>query len=177
MSRPLSDRLREIEVLVMDVDGVLTNGQIIYSDAGHELQIFHSCDGAGLSLWRKTGKRSAVITGRGSKALERRAAELHVDVVLQHVKNKKSALGEVFDRLHVEARQTATIGDDLPDLPMLRLSGVAFSVADACAEVRAAADEVTLAGGGQGAVREVVERILKAQNRWADLVTSLNHSE
>lgn len=174
MTRPLNDRLREIEVLILDVDGVLTDGRVIYSDAGHELQFFHSRDGAGLSIWRRAGKKTALITGRGSPALDRRAAELRLDLVLKQIKDKKTAFGDVVQQLNVEPWQTATVGDDLPDLPMLHRAGAAFAVADACMEVQAAADEVTLASGGRGAVREVIERILKAQNRWADLVADLN---
>lgn len=173
MTRPLDDRLREIEVLILDVDGVLTDGRITYSDAGQELQTFHSRDGSGLSIWRRAGKRTALVTGRGSKALDRRAEELKLDVVLQHIKDKRSAFAEVLQRLNVEARQTVVVGDDLPDLPMLRQAGAAFAVADACAEVQSAADQVTLMAGGHGAVREVVERILKVQNRWDDLIADL----
>src|SRR5262245_8691193 len=101
MIRPLNDRLREIDVLILDVDGVLTDGRVIYSDAGHELQVFHTRDGSGLSMWRRAGKKTALITGRGSPALDRRAAELQVDLVLKQVKDKKTAFGEVVQQLNV----------------------------------------------------------------------------
>lgn len=172
MSQPIIEQLRRVEVLVLDVDGVLTDGRVTYSDDGKELQSFHARDGSGMAIWKRAGKRSAVITGRGCKALERRAAELGIDTVLQHVKNKKTALCEVVTHFQVEAIQVAVVGDDVPDLPMLRLAGVKFAVADACAEVRQLADEITRTPGGFGAVREVVERILKAQDRWAELITA-----
>jgi 3-deoxy-D-manno-octulosonate 8-phosphate phosphatase (KDO 8-P phosphatase) len=170
MKRPLVERWPHINVLILDVDGVLTDGRVIYSDAGHELQEFHTRDGSGLSIWRRAGYRTAIITGRGSKALERRTAELGIDVVLQKVSDKAAGFAEAMARLQAAADQTVAIGDDLPDLPMLRRAAVAAAVADACAEVKAQADWITLQPGGRGAVREVIERVLKEQGRWSTLI-------
>ena len=170
MKPPLADRLRDIDVLILDVDGVLTDGTVIYSDAGQELQAFHVRDGSGLSLWRKAGKRSAIVTGRGSKALERRAAELGIDPVLQQVRDKAAAFAEVLQQMSVTPERVAVVGDDLPDLPMFHRAGTAFAVGDAALEVQAVADMVTRNVGGRGAVRDVVEVVLKAQGKWDELV-------
>jgi 3-deoxy-D-manno-octulosonate 8-phosphate phosphatase (KDO 8-P phosphatase) len=170
MKAPLADRLRDIDVLVLDVDGVLTNGAVIYSDAGHELQAFHTHDGAGLSLWRKAGKRSAVVTGRGSKALERRATELGINQVMQQVRDKAVAFTDVLQQLAIAPERVAVVADDLPDLPMMRRANVSFAVGDAVQEVQAVADLTLRASGGRGAVREAIEWVLKAQGKWEELV-------
>jgi 3-deoxy-D-manno-octulosonate 8-phosphate phosphatase (KDO 8-P phosphatase) len=172
MSRPFHERLLDIELLLLDVDGVLTDGRVTYSDAGEELQSYHIRDGSGIAMWRRSGKRVAAITGRGSKALERRAAELGIDPLLQHAVDKAAALTALVSLCNIEPYRIAAVGDDLPDLPVLRRVGAAFAVADACAEVKAVAGYVTKTPGGNGAVREVVEIILNAQGRWHDLVAS-----
>jgi 3-deoxy-D-manno-octulosonate 8-phosphate phosphatase (KDO 8-P phosphatase) len=170
MRPPLAERLQEIDVLVLDVDGVLTDGRVIYSDAGQELQEFHVRDGCGLALWRKAGKRSAIVTGRGSRALERRAAELGIDPVIQQARDKAAAFADVLIKLAVAPERVGVVADDLPDLPMIHRAGAAFAVRDAALEVQAAADLVTSAVGGRGAVRKVIELVLKAQGRWDELV-------
>jgi 3-deoxy-D-manno-octulosonate 8-phosphate phosphatase (KDO 8-P phosphatase) len=170
MNRSANDRLLLIDVLVLDVDGVLTDGRVIYSDTGAELQAFHVRDGSGLAMWRSAGKQAAIISGRGSRALERRAAELGISPVIMHADDKAKALGSIVERLKVEANQVAAIADDLPDLAVMRRSGVTFAVADASPEVRSVADFVTQAAGGRGAVREAIELILKAQDRWDNVV-------
>lgn len=173
MKPHLAERLREITVLVLDVDGVLTSGNVVYSDTGQELQAFHAHDGAGLALWRKAGHRSAIVTGRGSKALERRAGELNIDPVMQQVRDKAAALAEVLAKLGVPADRVAVVADDLPDLPMMRQAGVSFAVGDAVLEVQSAADVTTGAAGGRGAVREAVEWLLRSQGRWDGLMGEL----
>lgn len=170
MNPSADERYRLIEVLILDVDGVLTDGRIIYSDAGHELQAFHVRDGSGLALWRRAEKRAAVVTGRGSAALERRAKECHLSPVIQHATDKAAAFRAVCAELTVTPERVAVVGDDLPDLAMFRHAGVKVAVADACAEVRAGADYVTNAKGGRGAVREVIEMLLRAQGRWDALI-------
>lgn len=172
MKPPLADRLRNIDVLILDVDGVLTDGTVIYTDAGQELQAFHVRDGCGLALWRKAGKRSAIVTGRGSKALERRASELSIQPVMQQIRDKAIAFAEVLQQLAIAPGKVAVVADDLPDLPMMYRAGVAFAVGDAALEVQAAADLVMRNIGGRGAVREAVEVVLKAQGMWDELVRS-----
>lgn len=159
-----------VELLVLDVDGVLTDGSIVYADDGRELKRFHVRDGTGLKLWHAAGKRTAVISGRHSPVVERRAAELGVEFVVQGAERKLPALRQVLAATGLAPAQCAAVGDDLPDLPLLNHCGAAVAVADACPEVRAAADYVTRAAGGQGAVREAIEWLLTAQGRWAAAV-------
>src|SRR5580765_7083216 len=151
----LAERCGPIELIVLDVDGVLTDGQIILAGPDLEVKAFHVRDGSGLALWRNAGKRTAIISGRDSPAVARRAAELKIGVVLQGVSDKAAALQSVLATTGLKAEQAAAIGDDVPDLPMLRAVGLAIAVADACPEVRDMAHFVTQMPGGRGAVREV----------------------
>ncbi|QJW93334.1 KdsC family phosphatase [Frigoriglobus tundricola] len=164
-----SARAAAIELLLLDVDGVLTDGSVIYADDGAELKRFHVRDGSGLKLWHTAGKRSAIVSGRTSAAVTRRAAELGTAPVLQGRDDKSAALADVLAATGLTPAQVCAIGDDLPDLPLLRQCGLAVAVADACPEVRAAAHFVTDAPGGRGAVRAAIEWLLKAQGRWTEL--------
>jgi 3-deoxy-D-manno-octulosonate 8-phosphate phosphatase (KDO 8-P phosphatase) len=165
----LSARVAAIELLLLDVDGVLTDGSVVYLDDGTELKRFHVRDGSGLKLWHAAGKRSAIISGRNSAAVSRRAQELGIAPVLQGRDDKLAALAEVLTATGLKPDQVCAIGDDLPDLPVLRWCGLSITVADACAEVKSVAHLVTGAPGGHGAVREAIEWLLKAQGRWAEL--------
>ncbi len=166
----LSERCRCIELLVLDVDGVLTDGRIVYSDQGEEIKAFHVRDGSGLKLWLKHGKRAALLTGRKSAIVQRRAQELGITAIVQGADDKLAAF-EVLLRDHgLTATQAAYLGDDLPDVPVMRRSGLAVAVADACAEAKAEAHYVTQAAGGRGAVRELIEWILAKQGRWREIV-------
>ncbi len=158
-----------IELLLLDVDGVLTDGSVIYADDGTELKRFHVRDGSGLKLWHAAGKRSAIVSGRMSVAVERRASELGIRPVLQGRDDKLAAFADVLAATGLRPEQVCAIGDDLPDVPVLRRCGLAVAVADACPEVRAAAHYVTATAGGRGAVREAIEWLLKAQGRWTEL--------
>jgi 3-deoxy-D-manno-octulosonate 8-phosphate phosphatase (KDO 8-P phosphatase) len=165
-ARTLRDRCLPVELLVVDVDGVLTGGGIVYGGGGLELKEFFVRDGSGLKAWHASGKRTGLITGRRSQAVEVRAAELGIDLVVQGAGDKQSALDEVLARADVVPAATCYVGDDLPDLPPLEACGLAVAVADACPEVRAAAHYVTRTPGGRGAVRETVELILRCQGAW-----------
>ena len=162
----LTARALRIELLLLDVDGVLTDGGIVYADSGVELKRFHVRDGSGLKLWQQAGKRAAIISGRKSAAVERRAQELGVDLVFQGREDKLAAFEEVLGRTGFAAEQVCALGDDLPDLPILARCGLAVAVADACPEVQEACHYVTRVAGGQGAVREAVEWLLKQQGHW-----------
>jgi 3-deoxy-D-manno-octulosonate 8-phosphate phosphatase (KDO 8-P phosphatase) len=166
----LAARAAEVELLLLDVDGVLTDGSIIYGSTGEELKRFHVRDGAGLKVWLAAGKRAAVISGRASPAVERRAAELGIAPVVQGCADKAAAFAAILAGAGLTAVQVCAIGDDLPDLAVLTRAGLAVAVADACPEVRAAAHFVTVTPGGHGAVRETVEWLLKLQGRWDALV-------
>ncbi len=166
----LASRCAAVELLLLDVDGVLTDGSIVYADNDVEVKSFHVRDGSGLKLWHRAGKRSAIISGRKSPVVEMRAAELGIGKVIQGAADKQAAFGEVLAHAGVGAEQACFVGDDLPDLPLLRQCGLAVAVADACLEVRAAAQYVTRVPGGRGAVREVIEFILRCQGRWRQVI-------
>jgi 3-deoxy-D-manno-octulosonate 8-phosphate phosphatase (KDO 8-P phosphatase) len=166
----LPRRAAGIELLLLDVDGVLTDGSVIYSDDGRESKRFHVRDGSGLKLWHAAGKRSAIVSGRKSVAVERRATELGIAPVLQGRDDKLAALVELLVVTGLRPEQVCAVGDDLPDVPVLRRCGLAVAVADACPEVRSAAHYATAAPGGRGAVREAIEWLLKSSGRWDELV-------
>jgi 3-deoxy-D-manno-octulosonate 8-phosphate phosphatase (KDO 8-P phosphatase) len=166
----LTDRAARIELLLLDVDGVLTDGGIVYANDGTETKRFHVRDGSGLKLWQRAGKRAAIVSGRSSPAVERRAAELGIDPVLQGRADKRPAFEAVLAATGLRPEQVCAVGDDLPDLPVLVRCGLAVAVADACPEVRAAAAYVTTIPGGHGAVRDAVEWLLKLQGAWNGLV-------
>src|SRR5213078_1001686 len=151
-------------------DGVLTDGGIVHGSGGVELKQFHVRDGSGLKVWHQDGKRSALVTGRTSPAVDVRAAELGIPFVVQGAAEKLAAYRGLLDRTGLPPAAVCYLGDDLPDLPPLHHCGLAAAVADACAEVRAAAHYITRAPGGRGAVREVIELILRCQGAWQRLV-------
>lgn len=152
-----------VRLLVMDVDGVLTDGSILLDAEGREVKRFHVRDGLGIALWRRMGFEAAVVTGRGGAALEHRLAELGIAVGVQRAGDKGAAIDEVSARSGVPPEQMAYLGDDLPDLPAMRRVAYPMAVADADARVIAAAAHVTRAPGGRGAVREAVEHLLGAR--------------
>lgn len=163
-----------IRLLCLDVDGVLTDGGISIDDAGHETKRFHVRDGAALRMWSRLGLEIAVITGRNGMALRHRLRELGVRHVIAGSKDKGSAFESLLADLGMRATEAAMIGDDLPDLPILRRCGLPIAVADASAEVLASARLVTTRPGGNGAVREAIERMLKDAGRWEEAVRTFD---
>lgn len=159
-----------IELLVLDVDGVLTDGRIVIDSDGRELKSFHAADGAGIKYFQRVGKHVAFISGRNSPAVTARAAELGVAIVHQNAKDKLPVYRQVLGELGLDEARAAVMGDDLTDLPLMRRCGLAIAPANAAAEVRAAAAMVTGACGGQGAVREAVEVILRAAGLWDQIL-------
>lgn len=166
----LAARCGPIELLLVDVDGVLTDGVIAVDDHGVETKHFHVRDGSGFDLWHKAGKRSAILSGRWAPAVTRRAGELGIAPVIQGVSQKGEPFRKLLAELGLNAAQVCYMGDDLPDLPVLRAVGLAACPADAAAEVRETVHVVTQTRGGRGAVREIVELILKQQGVWDGLV-------
>jgi len=148
------------------VDGVLTDGVLIYSASGEEIKRFHVRDGLAIQAARRAGVEIAVISGRASAAVTRRMSELGVVEVHQGVADKESLLRGLLARLGVKATETAVMGDDLPDLPLMRIAGLAMAPADAVPEVRRAAGWVSRWIGGQGAVREAIELLLRSRKSW-----------
>ncbi len=166
----LRQRCRQIDLLLLDVDGVLTDGSIVYANNDVEIKAFHVRDGSGLKIWQREGKRAGVITGRSSPVVQRRAAELGLDPVIQGAGDKLAAFDSILAQLALPPEKVCYVGDDLPDLPVLCRCGLAVAVADACAEVIARSHYVTRAVGGRGAVRETIELILRGQGRWQEVV-------
>jgi len=165
--------LTKIELLVLDVDGVLTDGKIILTPSGDEIKEFHVRDGSGMKYWQRMGKKVAIISGRGSRAITVRATELGVDSFRTMAKDKLPAYQSVLDELKMRPDQTAVVGDDLPDLPLLQVCALPIAVADAVAEVKAAAKYVTKVPGGCGAVRDAIEMILRSTGLWEKVVASV----
>ncbi|MBF0532321.1 MAG: HAD hydrolase family protein [Candidatus Omnitrophica bacterium] len=156
----------------MDVDGVLTDGRINLNELGQEIKSFDVHDGFGMVLLRRAGYKTAIISARASAAVKARAKDLLIDKIYQDAYPKIAAYEALKKTLQVSDEQVCYVGDDLPDLPVLRQAGFAVAVSNAVQEVRLAADYVTKAHGGRGAVREVVELILKTQGRWDALLTA-----
>ncbi len=166
----IPQRCQGIELILSDVDGVLTDGALIFDNQGIETKRFHIRDGLGVKLWQRSGGRFGMVTGRSSHIVKIRAAELGVDIVRQASEAKLTATREIMQELGLTPEKVCYIGDDLIDLAAVQFVGLGVAVADACPEVRQAAHLVTSAAGGHGAVRETIEVILKAQKRWDDLV-------
>lgn len=161
---------QSIELIVSDVDGVLTDGSIIFNNAGIETKQFFVRDGFGIRLWKRGGGKFGIVTARSSHIVSLRAAELEIEIVRQGTEQKLGVLKEILTEMHIGPEHCCYIGDDLPDLSVVQYAGLGVAVADATAEVREAADYVTQAPGGRGAVRETIEMILKAQHRWDESI-------
>ncbi len=173
MSLPPQDviqRASRVSVLLLDVDGVLTDGRIIYAEYGDELKCFDVQDGAGLVFWNRVGLKSAIITARKSRLLKRRAKELRVDFLAQGCLLKLPTYEALLKRFRVSDEQVCAIGDDLMELPILRRAGLAIAVPNAVEEVRRISHYITQRPGGRGAVREVVDLVLKAKGVWDQLL-------
>ncbi|HYR75766.1 MAG TPA: HAD-IIIA family hydrolase [Pyrinomonadaceae bacterium] len=166
----LNRRAQRIKLLLMDCDGVLTDGQLELLENGDEQKTFHARDGQGISLFHRAGLKTGIISGRTSSAVERRAQDLKMGYVRQYAKDKIEALEEILAAAGVSANECAYIGDDVGDIPVMRRVGLAVAVADAVEETKQAAHYVTELKGGRGAVREVTDLILKAQGHWEELM-------
>lgn len=170
MNAEVEQRASRIKLLLMDCDGVLTDGRIWLFENGEEQKGFHTRDGLGLALWHRAGMRSGIISGNRSNAVDRRAHSLGISFVIQGCEEKQQAFAEILSQAEVSADEVAYMGDDLNDLPLMRQSGLGIAVADAASETRQHAHYVTQSLGGHGAVREVIELLLKAQGRWDQLI-------
>jgi len=166
----MEQRCQPIEILLADIDGVLTDGRVVVNNQGIETKQFHIRDGMGIRLWQKAGYRFGVVSLRSSQIVKMRAAELDISIVRQGTVDKLATTLEILAEHGLSPQQACYIGDDLPDLRVVRAVGLGVAVADGCPELREAASYVTQLAGGNGAVREVVELILKAQRRWDDVI-------
>ena len=169
MDTTLEARLSQIQVLLCDVDGILTDASVFIGEAG-EFKRFNILDGLGIAILRGEGVKVGWISNRYSLATQRRAEELKIDFLFQKPGSKIDAAKQYLDQLGLSFEHACYMGDDIVDIGLLRLAGLAVSVPNGHPEARAAAHHITQAAGGHGAVREVVELILKARNRWEQLV-------
>ena len=164
--------MQQVQLILSDVDGVLTDGGIEFDNQGIETKKFHVRDGLGIKVWKQSGLHFGIITSRSSHIVKLRMAELGVDIVRQGSGDKLPVAIKIMEELEIEAQKVCYVGDDLTDLRLMQHVGLAIAVADAAAEVRNAAHLTTKAAGGNGAIRELVETILKSQNRWTEIVKS-----
>jgi 3-deoxy-D-manno-octulosonate 8-phosphate phosphatase (KDO 8-P phosphatase) len=163
-------KARPVKLLLLDVDGVLTDGGIVMSDSGEEIKRFDVRDGQGIKLLQDSGITVALITGRLSKAVSRRARDLGIVMVYQGVSDKLDAYAKIKAKSRCRDHEIAYVGDDVADLPVLRRVGFAITVDDGWTELKSRVDYVTRCKGGRGAVREVAELLLRAQRRWEELL-------
>ncbi|MFC1868354.1 KdsC family phosphatase [Thermodesulfobacteriota bacterium] len=170
----LEDKAARIKLLILDVDGVMTDGRIIMNDLGKETKHFDVKDGQGLKLLMKTGVEVVIISGRESTTVDYRAKDLGIDEVYQGINDKEALCALLLEKRGLKSDQVCCIGDDLPDIPIFNRIGFPVAVADAVREVRDAACHVTKNRGGNGAVREVCELILKAQGAWPNIVSNFH---
>lgn len=159
----ITEKARAVRLLVLDVDGVLTDGRLYFSEDGQELKTFDTQDGHGIKMLQNAGIQCAIITGRNTQLVARRAANLGIKHLLQGREDKGVALKALSQELHIPLDEIAYMGDDWPDLPAIRMAGFGVAVANAHRELRRYADLVTTAVGGRGAVREICDLILESQ--------------
>lgn len=168
-------KLKSIKILILDVDGVLTDGRVIYTDSGEEIKRFDVRDGHGLKLLMRSGIEVILLTGRESKVVLHRARDLGIEHVYQKALNKIEVYKTILAQRNLEDKEVGFVGDDLVDLPVLRKVGFSAAVPDAVPEVKEIVDYITTKKGGEGAVREICELLLKAQNKW-EAVTEKYHT-
>lgn len=173
MTKALAEKARIIQAVLFDVDGVMTDGKIYYSDSGETLKLFNAADGLGIKLLDDFNIITGVISGRDSAALRSRLTELNVRHLYLGAADKRVSLNQFLDKVQLIPEQVAFIGDDLPDLPVLSRCGLAVSPKNGCEEVRSRVNYVTERQGGDGAIREVVELILKSKGLWEDYVNGI----
>jgi len=169
----LTDKLRKVKMLILDVDGVLTDGKMYYKDDGELLKVFHVQDGLGVHIASKVGIKIVVLTAKDTPLLRRRAEEMHIAELITGVVAKHQKLPYLLEKYKVAPEDICFVGDDLVDLELLKNIGVPVAVKNACPEVKEHVVYVTERHGGDGAVREVVELILKAQERWQWVLENL----
>jgi len=170
LKEDLKDRAKKIKLLLLDVDGVLTDGRIIYDSRGHDMKLFDVHDGMGVHVLRKVGIKTILITAKGSRAIRPRAKDMGVEEVLENISPKTKVLDKILKQYKVSVDEICFVGDDLVDLGLMKRVGFPIAVFNACLEIKQSATYITLREGGRGAVREVAELILKAQDKWREVI-------
>ncbi len=162
MKKKIIEKLKKIKMLILDVDGVMTDGRIIMDSDGREMKNFYVRDGHGLVMLQRHGIQVAILTGRTSAVVDHRARDLKITQVYQGALNKKEVYAQILEKNGLAPEQTAYLGDDIVDIPVLKMAGFSAATADAMEEVKKHVDYVTVCPGGQGAVREICEMLLEA---------------
>ena len=170
IKQELSEKVKRIKLLILDVDGVLTDGRIIYDSGGRDMKFFDVHDGLGVYLLRKAGIPTILITAKGSRAIKPRARDMQVEEVFENISPKTAVLDKVLKKYKLSSDEVCFVGDDLVDLCLMKKVGFPIAVFNAATEIKEVATYVTFKQGGRGAVREVAELILKAQGKWEELV-------
>ena len=177
MKKDLIEKLKKIKMLILDVDGVMTDGRIVMDDGGHEIKNFDVHDGHGLKMIQRYGIRVVLLTGRKSDVVTHRAHDLGIKDVYQGSLNKKEVLEKILKKFRLPADVAAFLGDDIVDIPVLKRVGFSAAVADALDVVKKSANYVTKSAGGHGAVRELCELILQAQGKWPEIASKYEFLE
>jgi 3-deoxy-D-manno-octulosonate 8-phosphate phosphatase (KDO 8-P phosphatase) len=177
MEKNIKAKLKKITMLILDVDGVMTDGRIVMDDSGHEWKFFDVRDGHGLKIIQRYGITIVFLTGRKSTVVLQRAKDLGISDVYQGALNKKEVFGKILAKHHLPASAVAFLGDDIVDIPVLKQVGFSAAVADALDVVKKSVDYVTRCSGGRGAVRELCELILQAQGKWPEIAAKYEFLE
>lgn len=170
----LKDKAGAIKLLLLDVDGVLTDGRIIYDSAGRDMKFFDVHDGMGVHLLSRAGIKTVLITAKGSRAIKPRGRDMGVSDIFENISPKTAVLDKILKKYNVDTSEICFMGDDLVDLCLMKKVGFPVAVFNACPEIRQSASYITLKEGGRGAVREIAEIILKTQGKWQEMVDSYN---
>ena len=170
MEEYILEKAKKVKLLLLDVDGVLTDGRIIYDSRGGDMKFFDVHDGLGVYLLKKAGIATILITAKGSRAIRPRARDMRVEEVFENISPKTQALEKILKKYKVEAAEICFVGDDLVDLCLMKKVGFPVAVFNAAPEIKQVASYITLREGGRGAVREVTELILKAQDKWQESI-------
>lgn len=171
MQETLLEKAKRIKLLILDVDGVLTDGKIIYDSKGRDLKNFCVKDGLGVYLLKRAGIPTVILTARGSKTIRLRARDMQVEEIFEDVERKAELLDKITRKYGVNTDEICFVGDDLVDLSIMKRIGLPIAVKNACKEIKDVSFYITEAEGGKGAVREVAEFILKAKGKWEELVS------
>ncbi|MGD0336642.1 MAG: HAD hydrolase family protein [Candidatus Omnitrophota bacterium] len=166
----LKNKAAKVKLLLLDVDGVLTDGRIIYDSRGRDMKFFDVHDGMGVYALSRLGIKTVLITAKGSKTIRPRARDMRVAEVFENISPKTSILDKILKKYKVSREEVCFAGDDLVDLGLMKLVGFPVAVFNACPEIKQASSYITLREGGRGAVREIAELILKSQNKWEELL-------
>ena len=166
----LREKARKIKLLLLDVDGVLTDGKIVYDSRGRDMKFFDVHDGLGVYVLQKCGIKTILITAKGSRAIGPRARDMQVEAVFENISPKSAVLDKILKKYDVNIDEVCFVGDDLVDLCLMKRVGFPVAVFNACPEIKQAASYITLREGGRGAVREVAELILKSQGKWEEVL-------